>query len=97
MTGFVPLLQIPMSLDEGLDGDDVILLQTFLGLAMAVGSFLFGLVASSKSKQCMISKQYLLQAANFGIGKATTLPLIINCFAMTRRLDSLILYLRTFS
>ena len=56
-----------MATAEGL-GDNVMLLQTCLGLAMSAGSLGFGLVVVSRSNQCVISRQYLLQASVFGIG-----------------------------
>ena len=57
-----------MALEEGLNVDQAIWLQTYLGIASALGAFLFGIVSLSKSQQCMISRQYLLQASIFGIG-----------------------------
>ena len=44
-------------------------LQTFLGVSMSLGSALFGMVVLSKSKQCVISRRYLVQASMFGIGE----------------------------
>ena len=64
-------LQVPLAIDEGL-GDDAILLQTFMGVSTSIGAFLFGIVILSKSQQCMISRQYLLQTSIFGIGKLFT-------------------------
>ncbi len=58
-----------MAHDEGLQESQCVQLQTFIGISMAIGSILFGLVVLSRSNQCLISKQYLLQAAIFGIGK----------------------------
>ena len=58
-----------MCLDEGLDLESAVLLQTFLGCAMVCGSLLFGLIVMSKSQQCLISKQYSLQGSLFGIGE----------------------------
>ena len=55
-----PCVQVPMAKAEGL-GDQAILLQTFLGLGMTLGSLGFGGLAVSRSRQCMISSQYLLQ------------------------------------
>ena len=67
---FIPFLfQVPMCLEEGLSSEVSIQLQTFLGVATALGSFLFGLIVLSRSQQCLISKQYLLQASMLGIGK----------------------------
>ena len=64
--------QIPMSVDEGLGQDSAVQLQTFLGSAMALGAAFFGLIVLSRSRQCMVSRQYLLQAATFGIGECST-------------------------
>ncbi len=61
--------QVPLALDEGL-GEEAIVLQTFLGLATSVGAFSFGMMVLSRSQQCMISRQYLLQASIFGIGRS---------------------------
>ena len=47
-------------------------LQTFLGVSMSLGSAFFGLVVLSKSKQCVISRRYLVQASMFGIGEQPT-------------------------
>ena len=56
-----------MALAEGLR-DQAVLLQTFIGLGMAAGTLCFGLLVVSRSKQCLISRQYLLQTSIFGIG-----------------------------
>ena len=56
-----------MALAEGLK-DQAVLLQTFIGLGMAAGTLCFGLLVVSRSKQCLISRQYLLQTSIFGIG-----------------------------
>merc|ERR1719189_2232748 len=58
---------VPVSLDEGLE-DNAVLLQTFLGIATSVGSLSYGLIVLSKNNQCMISRQYLLQSSVLGIG-----------------------------
>ena len=58
-----------MAYEEGLQEDDAVLLQTFLGIATSVGSLCYGLIVLSKNNQCMISRQYLLQSSVFGIGK----------------------------
>ncbi len=55
-------------LGEGLDESSAVQLQTFLGVAMSLGDLFFGLVVLSKSRQCMISRRYLVQASMFGIG-----------------------------
>jgi len=65
---YSPILYfVAMALAEGLK-DEAVLLQTFIGLGMACGTLAFGLLVVSRSKQCMISRQYLLQTAIFGIG-----------------------------
>ncbi|XP_017775060.1 PREDICTED: monocarboxylate transporter 2-like [Nicrophorus vespilloides] len=53
---------------EGLEDSALVLLQTFLGLASALGCVGFGLVTVKPSRQCLISRQYLCQAALVGIG-----------------------------
>ena len=57
-----------MAVAEGL-GDRAIMLQTFMGLGMTAGSIGFGCIVVSRSKQCVISRQYLLQTSIFGIGE----------------------------
>ncbi|XP_040583560.1 monocarboxylate transporter 12 [Lepeophtheirus salmonis] len=57
---------VPMAQKEGIQ-DNVILLQTFLGLGVSLGIFGFGFVVLSKSNQCLISRQYLVQTSIFGI------------------------------
>ncbi len=57
-----------MAFDEGLVKDEAVALQSLLGLATSIGALGFGYVARSRSSQCMISRQYLLQASLFGIG-----------------------------
>ena len=66
--------QIPLSLEEGLGESMAVQLQTFLGVSMSLGSAFFGLVVLSKSKQCVISRRYLVQASLFGIGEQPTRP-----------------------
>ncbi|GLV34501.1 hypothetical protein CBL_09749 [Carabus blaptoides fortunei] len=53
---------------EGLEDSALVLLQTFLGFASALGCVGFGLVTVRPSTQCLISRQYLCQAAMTGIG-----------------------------
>lgn len=57
---------------EGLEDSALVLLQTFLGFATALGCVGFGLVIVRPSSQCLISRQYLAQAAMLGIGKIIT-------------------------
>lgn len=54
---------------EGLEDSALVLLQTFLGFACALGFVGFGLVIVRPSSQCLISRQYLCQTAMVGIGK----------------------------
>jgi hypothetical protein len=61
-------LQVPLSLDEGLQVSEALALQTFLGAGCSIGSLLFGMVVITRSQQCSVSTQYLLQAAIFGTG-----------------------------
>ncbi|XP_063868688.1 monocarboxylate transporter 12-like isoform X2 [Scylla paramamosain] len=53
---------------EGLEDSALILLQTFLGFAYALGCIGFGLIVVKQSAQCMISRQYLCQASMYGLG-----------------------------
>ncbi|KAG5889109.1 hypothetical protein JTB14_003912 [Gonioctena quinquepunctata] len=53
---------------EGLKDSGLVVLQTFLGFASALGCVGFGLVIIKPSTQCLISRQYLCQAAMVGIG-----------------------------
>lgn len=56
--------------NEGLEDSALVLMQTFLGFATALGCVGFGLVVVRPSEQCLISRQYLCQAAMVGVGKA---------------------------
>ena len=51
--------------------DTVVLLQSFLGLGIMAGTLGFGCLVVNKSKQCLISPQYLLQISILGIGQLT--------------------------
>ena len=74
-------MQVPVTLEEGLvsgaeEGDEgsdnaaaAVWLQSFLGLGAAFGSIAYGLIVLSKSDQCHISRQYLLQSSIFGLGQ----------------------------
>ncbi|XP_074040042.1 monocarboxylate transporter 2 isoform X2 [Leptinotarsa decemlineata] len=53
---------------EGLEDSGLVVLQTFMGFASALGCVGFGLVIIKPSTQCLISRQYLCQAAMVGIG-----------------------------
>ena len=68
--------KVPVTLEEGLangEGDSggsaAVWLQSFLGLGAAFGSIAYGLIVLSKSDQCHISRQYLLQSSIFGLGQ----------------------------
>jgi hypothetical protein len=52
-----------------LEASDLLLIHTFMGLAMAAGTVIVGLVVLRPSPQCLISLQYLCQATLYGIGK----------------------------
>ncbi|XP_047737026.1 uncharacterized protein LOC108671632 [Hyalella azteca] len=54
--------------EEGLEDSSLILLQTFLGFAYALGCLGFGLIVVRRSNQCLISRQYLCQAALLSLG-----------------------------
>ncbi|XP_066974856.1 monocarboxylate transporter 8-like isoform X2 [Macrobrachium rosenbergii] len=53
---------------EGLEDSALILLQTFLGFAYALGCIGFGLIVVRQSEECMISRQYLCQTSLYGLG-----------------------------
>ncbi|XP_050298344.1 monocarboxylate transporter 2-like [Anthonomus grandis grandis] len=53
---------------EGLEDSALVLLQTFMGFASALGCVGFGLITVKPSTQCLISRQYLCQTALIGIG-----------------------------
>ena len=52
---------------DGLDPSDLLLVHTFLGLAVTAGTVIVGLVVLRPSPQCLISLQYLCQANLYGI------------------------------
>ena len=54
--------------EDGLEASDLLLIHTFMGLAMAAGTVIVGLVVLRPSPQCLISLQYLCQATLYGIG-----------------------------
>ena len=55
--------------EDGLEASDLLLIHTFMGLAMAAGTVIVGLVVLRPSPQCLISLQYLCQATLYGIGE----------------------------
>ena len=54
--------------EDGLEASDLLLIHTFMGLAMAAGTVIVGLVVLKPSPQCLISLQYLCQVTLYGIG-----------------------------
>lgn len=50
----------------------MVLLQTCLGLAAALGCAACGVVTARPSAQCLVSRQCLCQAALLGVGQYTT-------------------------
>jgi len=57
---------------DGLEASALVLLQTFLGLAAALGCAALGVVIVRPSAQCLVSRQYLCQAALIGVGQYTS-------------------------
>ncbi|XP_050578340.1 monocarboxylate transporter 10-like [Bombus affinis] len=55
---------------DGLEASAVMLLQTCLGLAAALGCAAWGVVTAKPSAQCLVSRQYLCQAALLGVAIA---------------------------
>nr|XP_031836871.1 monocarboxylate transporter 11-like isoform X2 [Nomia melanderi] len=55
---------------DGLEASAVVLLQTCLGLAAALGCATWGVVTARPSAQCLVSRQYLCQAALLGVAIA---------------------------
>ncbi|XP_057668640.1 monocarboxylate transporter 2-like [Diorhabda carinulata] len=53
---------------EGLEDNGLVVLQTFMGFATALGCVGFGFVIIKPSTQCLISRQYLCQTAMVGMG-----------------------------
>jgi len=53
---------------DGLEPSDLLLIHTFMGLAMTAGTVIVGLIVLRPSAQCLISLQYLCQATLYGIG-----------------------------
>lgn len=62
---------------EGLEDSALVLLQTFMGFASALGCVGFGLITVKPSTQCLISRQYLCQTALIGIGKFTPKKILL--------------------
>lgn len=57
---------------DGLEASALVLLQTCLGLAAALGCAAWGVVTARPSAQCLVSRQYLCQAALLGVGQYTS-------------------------
>ncbi|XP_012235173.1 monocarboxylate transporter 11-like [Linepithema humile] len=55
---------------DGLEASALVLLQTCLGLAAALGCAAWGVVTARPSAQCLVSRQYLCQAALIGVAVA---------------------------
>ncbi|XP_032677645.1 monocarboxylate transporter 2-like isoform X1 [Odontomachus brunneus] len=55
---------------DGLEASALVLLQTCLGLAAALGCAAWGVVTARPSAQCLVSRQYLCQAALIGVAIA---------------------------
>lgn len=62
---------------DGLEASAVVLLQTCLGLAAALGCAAWGVVTARPSAQCLVSRQYLCQAALLGVGQYTTRYVVV--------------------
>ncbi|XP_012278934.1 monocarboxylate transporter 2 [Orussus abietinus] len=55
---------------DGLEASALVLLQTCLGLAAALGCAAWGVVTARPSAQCLVSRQYLCQVALLGVAIA---------------------------
>lgn len=66
---YVVIFKVYQGYTEGLEDSALVLLQTFMGFASALGCVGFGLVTVRPSSQCLISRQYLCQAAMVGVGQ----------------------------
>lgn len=55
--------QVQQALQDRLDSQTVLSLQVHLGLAWALGCFVWGFIIITNSKECHISKQYLCQTS----------------------------------
>lgn len=62
---------------DGLEASAVVLLQTCLGLAAALGCAAWGVVTARPSAQCLVSRQYLCQAALLGVGQYRTRYVVV--------------------
>jgi len=64
------LLQALQGYKEGLEHSTLVLLETFLGFATTLGCVGFGLIVTRPSENCLVSRQYLCQAAVIGVSSA---------------------------
>lgn len=60
----------------------MLLIHTFMGLAMAAGTVIVGLVVLRPSPQCLISLQYLCQATLYGIGNDNNITISVFDFQL---------------
>ncbi|XP_070156110.1 monocarboxylate transporter 4 [Polyergus mexicanus] len=68
---YTPAFYIALQgLEDGLEASALVLLQTCLGLAAALGCAAWGVVTARPSAQCLVSRQYLCQAALIGVAVA---------------------------
>lgn len=59
------LCQASQARADGIEHSSVMLLQSFLGIAVMLGTCGFGLLVVRSSVNCMIARQYLCQASSF--------------------------------
>ncbi|CAD1478263.1 unnamed protein product, partial [Heterotrigona itama] len=67
---FLPSQSAVQGHKDGLEASALVLLQTCLGLAAALGCAAWGVVTARPSAQCLVSRQYLCQAALLGVAIA---------------------------
>ena len=79
MKQFLHLNKVPVLNSSALESwhQDALRLQTFLGLGMVLGTLGFGCIVVNRSKQCLISPQYLLQTSILGIGKTQDMLVVM--------------------
>lgn len=71
-------LQALQGYQGGLEASALVLLQTCLGLTAALGCAAWGLITARPSAQCLVSRQYLCQAALLGVGEYQSLIFTIS-------------------
>ena len=64
-------LQALQGYQDGFETSALVLLQTYLGLAVALGCAAWGAITTRPSVQCLVSRQYLCQVALVGVGQYT--------------------------